>query len=87
MNLDGLVVNDQASEKEMKGPEAERGTGMAGREEIEMHQVVTPCPVICQTFTPNFLNTPQGMPMFFNNYNFDMFDQREKSNNLFVRNE
>lgn len=50
--------------------------------EVEIHQVVTPCPIIYQNFTPNFLNTPHAMP-FFMNYSFGNF---EKDENLFLKN-
>ena len=49
--------------------------------DCDMQQVVTPCPIIYQTFTPTFLNTPNSLT-FLMNYSFDQF---EKNQNLFLK--
>jgi len=43
---------------------------------FDFQQVVTPCPILYQSFTPTFLNTPHAMPFlcnFGNNKNDNLF--------------
>ena len=86
LNIDGLPVVDESGEEmeDVRMREDSQSDRISNQGSVEMHQVVTPCPVICQTFTPNFLNTPHAMP-FLVNYSFDLFEQRENTDNQFLR--
>lgn len=48
--------------------------------DYDFQQVVTPCPIIYQSFTPTFLNTPHPLPFLCS---FGKFD---KDDNLFLKN-
>lgn len=50
--------------------------------DIDLQQVMTPCPIIYQTFTPTFLNTPHALPYLCS---FGKFDN-DKNDNLFLKN-
>ena len=45
---------------------------------FDFQQVVTPCPILYQNFTPTFLNTPHAMPSFLCNFG------NNKNDNLFL---
>jgi hypothetical protein len=72
--------NEFDFEFEVKEPERRERINSSAFREYDFQQVVTPCPIICQNFTPTFLNTPHAMSYMCS---FGKFD---KNDNLFLKN-
>lgn len=84
LDLDGLPVIDGDNlddlEEDFEGKEGMDRLNSSNYKDFELQQVITPCPIIYQSFTPTFLNTPHPLPFLCS------FGKFQKNDSLFLKN-